>query len=100
LPTRSENNMNQMSVSGEAVEAGYAAASYLAIGRDEIRAILEAAAPNLMADATALIRELTDPEECTFDHHGGCQAHGYLSLKTGETCPQADAKGWISGGGE
>jgi len=31
----------------EAVEAGYAAVNYLAIGRDEIRAILEAAAPHM-----------------------------------------------------
>jgi len=34
----------------EAVEAGYAAMNYLAIGRDEIRAILEAAAPHMGAD--------------------------------------------------
>ncbi len=43
-----------------------------------------------------LIRDLIDPEECWFDHHGGCQAHGYLSLKPGEICPQAAAKAWIA----
>lgn len=68
--------------------------------RDEALETLEAAAPHLMADAAALIRELTDPEDCSFDHHGGCQAHGYLSLKPGETCPQADAKAWSAGAGE
>lgn len=41
---------------------------------------------------TTLLSELTDPDDCWFDHHGGCQAHGFLSLKPGETCPHADAK--------
>ena len=40
----------------------------------------------------ALVRDLTDDEPCWLDHHGGCQAHGYLSLKPGERCPQAEAK--------
>lgn len=39
-----------------------------------------------------LIESLTDPDDCSFDHHGGCQAHGYLSLEPGEKCPQAEAK--------
>jgi hypothetical protein len=39
-----------------------------------------------------LVRDLTDPDPCYFDHHGGCQAHGYLSLKPGEKCPHAEAK--------
>lgn len=42
-----------------------------------------------------LIRDLADPDPCWFDHNGGCQAHGYLSLKPGETCPQADAQAII-----
>lgn len=40
----------------------------------------------------ALLPSLTDPDPCWFDHHGGCQAHGYLSLNPGEKCPQAEAK--------
>jgi hypothetical protein len=28
---------------------------------------------------------------CRFDHHGGCQEHGYLSLEPGEECPQGAA---------
>lgn len=43
-----------------------------------------------------LIRDLADPEPCSFDHHGGCQAHGYLDLKPGELCPQYDAKVWLA----
>lgn len=39
-----------------------------------------------------LVRDLTDPDPCYFDHHGGCQAHGYLSLRPGEKCPHAEAK--------
>ncbi len=42
--------------------------------------------------ALRLIRDLTDSDDCWFDHHGGCQAHGYLSLKPGEKCPQQEAK--------
>jgi hypothetical protein len=39
-----------------------------------------------------LLADLIDPDDCWFDHHGGCQAHGYLSLKPGEKCPHAEAK--------
>lgn len=42
--------------------------------------------------ALRLIRDLIDPDGCWFDHHGGCQAHGYLSLEPGEKCPQQEAK--------
>lgn len=42
--------------------------------------------------ALRLIRDLTDADDCWFDHHGGCQAHGYLSLEPGEKCPHAKAK--------
>lgn len=40
----------------------------------------------------ALISSLVDDGECRFDHHGGCQEHGYLSLGPGEMCPQEEAK--------
>lgn len=43
-----------------------------------------------------LLRDFTDPDECWFDHHGGCQAHGYLSLEPGELCPHAEAKQLIA----
>ena len=39
-----------------------------------------------------LVRDMTDPGKCWFDHHGGCQEHGYLDLKPGELCPHAEAK--------
>jgi hypothetical protein len=39
-----------------------------------------------------LVRDLSDSDPCWFDHHGGCQAHGYLSLGPGEKCPQSEAQ--------
>ena len=39
-----------------------------------------------------LLESLVDDEPCSFDHHGGCQAHGYLGLQPGEMCPQAELK--------
>lgn len=64
------------------------------------RAALEAAAPLIRAQALdevgPLIAALIDPDDCWFDHHGGCQAHGYLSLEPGEMCPQLEAKAWVA----
>lgn len=36
-----------------------------------------------------LLKELSDPEPCWFDHDGGCQAHGPTS--TWPRCPHAHA---------
>lgn len=51
--------------------------------------------------ALNLIRDLVDSDDCWFDHHSGCQAHGYLSLEPGEKCPQQEAKELLAaeGGG-
>lgn len=38
------------------------------------------------------LRDLIDPGKCWFDHHGGCQEHGYLSLEQGDLCPHEEAK--------
>ncbi|MFI6368676.1 hypothetical protein ACIBG0_38840 [Nocardia sp. NPDC050630] len=43
-----------------------------------------------------LVADFVDPDDCHFDHHGGCQAHGYLSLKPGELCPHAEAKQYLA----
>lgn len=42
--------------------------------------------------AVALLADLVDADPCCFDHNGGCQAHGYLSLEPGEKCPHERAK--------
>jgi hypothetical protein len=48
--------------------------------------------------AEGLLGELVDPDPCWFDHNGGCQAHGFISLRSGETCPHADAKALLAVG--
>ncbi len=47
-----------------------------------------------LALALALLdRHTPQPAEtpCGFDHHGGCQEHGFLSLDPGEKCPTVEA---------
>lgn len=51
------------------------------------------------AEKLALLRlllELTDEDPCYFDHHGGCQAHGFLELSQGEKCPHFEAKEYLA----
>lgn len=43
-----------------------------------------------------LLESLVDGDDCWFDHHGGCQAHGYLSLEPGEVCPQHQLKALLA----
>ena len=50
------------------------------------------ALPGEWAAALTLLWSLTDPDDCWFDHHGGCQAHGFLSLEQGEVCPVEQSK--------
>lgn len=40
----------------------------------------------------SVLSGLVDPDPCWFDHHGGCQAHGFLDLAPGEVCPNAQAQ--------
>lgn len=54
--------------------------------------VLDEAMREQEAQMRQLIRDMTDPGECWFDHRGGCQEHGYLELKPGELCPHAEAK--------
>lgn len=42
--------------------------------------------------ALRIIADLVDEDNCWFDHHGGCLAHGFLSLEPGEKCPHQEAK--------
>ena len=43
-----------------------------------------------------LLESLVEDSDCRFDHHGGCQEHGYLSLEQGEKCPQFELKGLLA----
>ena len=68
--------------------------------REIALAVLAAVEPLIAERAAAdererwrtLLADHVDPDPCWFDHHGGCQAHGYLSLQPGEKCPSAQAK--------
>lgn len=44
------------------------------------------------APLVRILRDLADPNPCTFDHHGGCQEHGYLELAPGQACPVHEAQ--------
>lgn len=50
---------------------------------------------NDLAEAVNLLGQLTDAEDCSFDHHGDCQAHGFFDL-TGCLCPHQAAKNLIA----
>lgn len=73
------------------------------ISGDELRELAEhgltitprAAIKELAAEVLQLrqlVQDFTDPDDCELDHHGGCQAHGYLSLEPGELCPHAESR--------
>lgn len=57
---------------------------------------IEKAKKEAVANFINLLDELTSEEDCWFDHHGGCQAHYFLSLEPGQTCPHQDAKELIA----
>lgn len=48
-----------------------------------------------MREAVEILKDIVDENDCRFDHHGGCQEHGYLSLEHGEECPQGRARRFI-----
>lgn len=54
------------------------------------------ASAEALAAEVRLLRDLlscfADDDPCWFDHHGGCQGHGFLSLDPGELCPVAQAR--------
>ncbi len=72
--------------------------------RDRLRRQLDAAeaAPASVDQLYKLLADLVPLDEdgqdaCWFDHHGGCQAHGYLELKPGERCPVAETRELLAG---
>ena len=56
-----------------------------------VKALMDEAAAHIKR-LTDLLELLTDPGDCWFDHHGGCQEHGYLGLQPGEVCPVRQAQ--------
>ena len=43
------------------------------------------------AEAVEIIGSFTDADECSLDHHGNCQAHGYSA-----PCPMPKAKEYLT----
>jgi len=43
-----------------------------------------------IAKLRTLVDDLTDPDDCQYDHHGYCQAHGWM--ETDPSCPHKRAK--------
>ena len=64
---------------------------------DSLSEIIRTTKAEALESVRSLIQDLTgnDDDPCQFDHHGGCQAHGYLTLEPGELCPQEQAKRWL-----
>jgi hypothetical protein len=62
------------------------------IDLDDMKTVLAAVLAVIERDYLHVMADLVDTEPCWFDHHGGCQAHGFLSLEPGEKCPHAEAK--------
>lgn len=78
---------------GLAPSSPYARATYDAVAeliREDERARLAAEGRKDMAALYALLDDLTDEDPCWCDHHGYCQAHGWMA--TEPRCPHARAK--------
>lgn len=76
-----------------------AAQEHPSITPEDLAALLDAIdRESLAAAATTrqLIVDLTDPDPCSFDTRGGCQAHSYIDLKPGQMCPHEEAKQWAA----
>jgi len=43
-----------------------------------------------------LLDAIVEDSDCRFDHHGGCQEHGFLWLEQGEVCPNHEARELLS----
>lgn len=63
----------------------YRNARFTAHSREDVPFLLD-----LVAELSGLVRDLADPDECWFDHHGYCQAHGWTA--TEPACPNGRAQ--------
>jgi len=63
----------------------YHNARFAAHAREDVPFLLDR-----VAELEGLVRDLTDPDPCHFDHHGYCQAHGWFA--TEPACPHGRAQ--------
>ncbi|HET7128956.1 MAG TPA: hypothetical protein VFJ93_07770 [Gaiellaceae bacterium] len=45
-----------------------------------------------IADLREALEPFIDDEPCRFDHHGGCQTHGFLNIEPGDVCGMVFAR--------
>lgn len=62
----------------------YHDSGFMARAREDVPFLLDR-----VAELEGLVRDLTDPDPCHFDHHGYCQAHGWMD--TDPACPHGRA---------
>lgn len=65
------------------------------IASEPFQAIIASAQAQATTNVRSLVRDLTDPGDCWYDHHGGCQEHYYLDLDAGQVCPHEEAREWL-----
>lgn len=58
-----------------------------------VRQCRRAFRPRIEAEAAALVRDLVDPDACWYDHHGYCQAHGWMAVEP--VCPHKRAQDYL-----
>jgi hypothetical protein len=63
----------------------YRDSGFMARAREDVPFLLDR-----VAELEGLVKELTDPDACWFDHHGHCQAHGWPY--TEPACPNGRAQ--------
>ena len=47
----------------------------------------------MLEEQNVIIKDLVDEDNCEFDHHGFCQAHGWFG--TDPICPHGRAKSFL-----
>jgi hypothetical protein len=62
----------------------YRDSGFMARAREDVPFLLDR-----VAELEALVKDLTDPDRCYFDHHGYCQAHGWTAIDP--ACPHGRA---------
>jgi 16S rRNA G966 N2-methylase RsmD len=45
---------------------------------------------DLLSRSLSILEDMVDPDECSYDHHGNCQAHGWTGIDP--SCPHKRAK--------
>ena len=69
---------------------GQASESCVKLLSKSLLAILDTPADARVAEWRGLVEDFLDPDPCSYDHHGYCQAHGWF--ETEPPCPHKRAR--------